>query len=377
MKEVLWCKTCLMPSSRPRVVFTDGVCNACRWAVEKKKIDWSARAAEFKKLITSQPKGQFDCVVPFSGGKDSAMIAWRLKFEHGLKPLLVTYGQLLWTEVGRYNFNKVCEAGFEIFYWRADQEVSRKLARRFFIERGHPKMHYDAAVNAVPLIVAKQFNIPLVFFAEHGETEYGGLVLSEEHRRTRKIDEVLENQVGDDARNWAGIDGITERDLYPYIYPDGVENIGVYYYSHFFPWDIYRNAVEARHILEFTQAKNRCWMNGSTPLWFGKSDGSFEGFDSIDDMIDDLDYYMMHVKFGFGRSARMASRLIQNGHTTRERGLELVRKHDGEFPETYLPQILDYLKMRKVELIGIVDQHRNPEIWTKEGGEWKLRNPPA
>ena len=109
------------------------------------------------------------------------------------------------------------------------------------------------------------------------------------------------------------------------------------------------------------------------PLWWGKSDGSFEGFDSIDDKIDDLDYYMMHVKFGFGRATRMASRMIQNGHMTREQGLELVRRYDGELPESYIADVLDYLQMTRAELGGVVDLHRNPELWD----EHTLRFPPS
>ena len=125
-----------MPDTRPRVVFTEGVCNACLWAEEKKTIDWGSRAREFAAVI-EESRGwrgnAYDCIVPFSGGKDSAMIAWRLKFEHGLNPLLVTYGQLLWTDVGRRNLDRVCNAGFDILYWRVNQAVSRKLARRFMI----------------------------------------------------------------------------------------------------------------------------------------------------------------------------------------------------------------------------------------------------
>ena len=321
-----------MPDTRPRIVFTDGVCNACLWAEEKKTIDWDARADEFRVLAgrgfaygshCPPPKtGAYHCIVPFSGGKDSAMIAWRLKFEHGLNPLLVTYGQLLWTDVGRRNLDRVCNAGFDILYWRVNQNVSRKLARRFMVERGHPKQHYDAGVNTVPLIAAVRFNIPLVFYAEHGETEYGGLVLDEESRRTRNLEEVLEHQVGDDPRNWA-TDGISEADLAPYLYPSAVEieRVGVkaFYFSYFFPWDIYENAQQAYDKLGFDQAWNLIPSLSHTPnsLWWGKSDGSFEGFDSIDDKIDDLDYYMMHIKFGFGRATRMASRMIQNGHLTR------------------------------------------------------------
>jgi hypothetical protein len=40
----------------------------------------------------------------------------------------------------------------------------------------------------------------------------------EESCRTRNLAEVLEHQVGNDARNWF-CDGISDRDLYPYVYP--------------------------------------------------------------------------------------------------------------------------------------------------------------
>ena len=379
------CTRCLMPDTRPRIVFTDGVCNACSYHEGKKEIDWNARKAEFIDLVAHH-KGRklrdsgssHDCIVPFSGGKDSATIAWKLKFEHGLNPLLVCYGQLLWTDVGRRNFDRVCAAGFDILYWRVDQRVSRKLARRFLVERGHPKQHYDAGVNAVPVRTAIQFNIPLIFYAEHGETEYGGLVLSEDHRRTRDLTEVLENQIGDDPRNWAA-DGLSEKGLYPYIYPsrDDIECVGVkaLYFSYFFPWDIHENARFARERMGFEQAENgslhlikedgMIWSSCcpvDLPEWWGKSDGSFEGFDSIDDKIDDLDFYMMHVKFGFGRATRMASRLIQGGHMTCEQGMELVERYDGEFPQTHLNNVLDYLDMTREELDEVIEKHRNPTL---------------
>jgi N-acetyl sugar amidotransferase len=370
------CTRCLMPDTRPRIVFTDGVCNACLYHESKKEIDWDARKKEFLEVVERhRGRGPYDCVVPFSGGKDSATIAWRLKFEFGLNPLLVCYGQLLWTEVGRRNLDRVCSAGFDIIYWRVSQRVSRSLAKRFFIERGHPKQHYDAGVNSVPVRIAVNFELPLIFYAEHGESEYGGCVLSDEHRRTRDLTEVLENQIGDDPRNWATGD-LNERDLYPYIYPDktDIERVGVkaFYFSYFFPWLIYENAKFARDEMGFEPASNTDgdWPNyghiadpkTDWPLLWGKSDGSFEGFDSIDDKIDDLDFFMMNSKFGFGRATRMASRLIQGGHMTREMGMELVERYDGEFPETYLTDVLDYLDMTREELGEVIEKHRNPTL---------------
>ena len=352
-----------MPSSRPRIVFKGGVCNACIHADERRLINWDDRLREFKEVVNEyRGRGAYDCVVPFSGGKDSATIAHKLKYEHNLNPLLVCYGQMLWTDVGRRNLHRVADAGLDILYWRTNQEVSRRLARRFLIERMHIKQHYDAAVNAVPVRTAINFNIPLIFYAEHGESFYGGQVLSEEHRRTRDLAEVLENQVGDDARNWA-VDGITERDLHPYIYPDEVDikRVGVkaFYYSYFFPWSIYDNAMFAKERMDFE------WIDP-------RSDGSFESYDSIDDMVDGVDFYGMWLKFGFGRATRMASRLIQDGRLTRDEGLELVRKYDGEYPEMYLGDVLDYIGMTVSELHDLFEKHKNPEIWDGD----KLRYPP-
>lgn len=384
---IQFCKTCPMPSTRPRIVFTDGVCNGCINAKEKQEIDWDARKKEFLEVIEQyRGSGPYDCVVPFSGGKDSAAIAYRLKYEFGLNPLLATYGQLMWTDVGRANFDKLCQRGFDIIYWRGSQKVSRKLARRFFIERGCPKIHYNAGVNAVPLRTAIAFNIPLVFYAEHGESEFGGLVLDRESQRTRNLTEVLEHQIGDDPRNWA-IDGIAENELVPYIYPeaDDIDRVGVkaFYFSYFFKWDIYENYRLMREKLGFEavqqpggSARVGKWDGSGIGGWDCRSDGTFVSWDSIDDKIDDLDFFMCHPKFSFGRATRMASRLIQGGHMTRDEGLKLVRKYDGEFPKMYLPQILEYLDMDLAELKGVVEQHRNPELWEQENGEWQLKYPP-
>ena len=47
-------------------------------------------------------------------------------------------------------------------------------------------------------------------------------------------------------------------------------------------------------------------------------------FDSLDDKIDDLYYYMQYIKFGFGRASRDAS-FYPNGEMSREDVLELIK----------------------------------------------------
>jgi N-acetyl sugar amidotransferase len=367
--QIIFCKKCLTPNSRPRVVFDDiGVCNACRNAEEKQEINWDLRNSEFIKLI--EPLKQknnlkYHCVVPWSGGKDSSSIAHKLKFEYGLNPLLVTYSPMIPNEIGHHNREEMVKLGFDHIFFRPNQKVLRHLAKRFFIERGNPKVAWDAGINAVPVQVAVNYKIPVVFYAEHGESEYGGRILSEEHKRTRDFTEVIENYVGDDPRNWVD-DTVSEQDLALYTYPsiDSVASIGVkaYYFGYFFRWSMYENYLYIKDKINFkTNSK-------------GRTDGTFTNYDSLDDKIDNLYYYMQFIKFGFGRSVRDASRMIQNGHMTRDEGLEFAKKYDDEFCYEYFDEVLEYLNLALNDFWKIVDQHRNLEVWRKEGARWILRN---
>ncbi|CAM8409974.1 WbuX, N-acetyl sugar amidotransferase [Candidatus Methylopumilus universalis] len=371
--NVIFCKKCLTPSTRPRVVFDhEGICNACRNAEEKSRIDWSRRMEEFTQLVAPlrgrSEQGKYDCIVPWSGGKDSSTIAHKLKFEFGLNPLLVTYSPMVPNEIGRHNREEMVKLGFDHLFFRANQKVLRHLAKRFFIERGNPKVAWDAGINAVPIQVAVNYKIPVVFYAEHGESEYGGRVLSEEHRRTRDFTEVIENYVGDDPRNWVD-DIVTSADLNPYTYPPLAEvaavGVKAYYFGYFFKWSMYENYLYIKDKIDFK-------INVK-----GRTDGTFTNYDSLDDKIDNLYYYMQFIKFGFGRAVRDASRLIQNEHMKREEGLQFALKYDDEFCYEHFEEVLDYLDLTKDEFVNIVDQHRNPEIWKKASGRWVLINPPC
>ena len=358
-----------MPDTRPRVVFdSEGICNACRTAEAKAVVDWAARRVEFLALVDRhRPRtGAYDCIVPWSGGKDSSSIAYRLKFEFGLNPLLVTFSPLIPNEIGEHNREALLRAGFDHVMVRPNQKVARHLARRFFVERGNPKVHWDAGINAVPVQVAVSYGIPLVVYAEHGESEYGGRVLSEEHRKVRDLAEVLEHQIGDDPVNWMN-DEIGERDLAPYLYPDlnsaEPARVTAVYFAYFFPWDVTANYEFIRTRIDFRTAPG------------GRTEGTFTNFDSLDDKMDNLYYYMQFIKFGFGRATRDASRQIQRGRMTRADGLELVRRYDDEFPEIHFQETLEYLGMTEGEFAEILDKHRNPEIWVFKGNRWRLRHP--
>jgi N-acetyl sugar amidotransferase len=358
-----------MPDTRPRIVFdADGVCNACRHAEDKQRVDWEARRREFVALIEPyrSARSDWDCIVPWSGGKDSSAIAFRLKHDFGMNPLLVTFSPLLPTEVGSANREMLIRLGFDHLFFRPNQRVHRSLTRRFFVERGNPKVAWDAGVNVVPVMLAVKLGIPLVFYAEHGESEYGGRVLSEESKKIRNVTEVVEHQIGDDPRNWVD-EQVSQADLNPYVYPPpaAIAQVGVkaLYFGYFFRWSMLENFEFIRSKMPFATHPG------------GRTPGTFTAFDSLDDKSDNLYYYMQFIKFGFGRAVRDACRMIQNQQMTRDEALALARTYDGEFPEEHLDDVLAYMDMDRAELCRIVDLHRNPELWHHQNGEWRLRYP--
>jgi len=372
------CKLCTTPSSRPRISFdSSGVCNACNNSKKKKKIDWKQRKKEFLvicdqiKKVAKRFGNEYDCVVPWSGGKDSTSIALKLKFEFGLRPLLVTNSPLIPNKIGEKNREILLDKGFDNIFIRPNQKIAKHLARRFFIERGNPKVAWDAGVNVVPVKVAIKFKIPFIFYAEHGESEYGGLVLNEQSSKLRDYEEVIEHQIGDYPENW--IDEIVDRkDLNFYIYPDAREvkniNLKAYYFSYFFKWSMADNYDYVKKNL------SNFLLNDN-----GRTTGTFTNFDSLDDKIDDLYYFMQFIKFGFGRAVRDTSRFIQNDRMSKKEAIEIVKKYDGEFPSKNLDEVLNYLALEESDFQKIIDKHRNIEIWKKNNhnnwlSSWELKN---
>ena len=363
-----------MPNSRPRIIFNEnGICNACLHSEKKIIIDWESRKKDFLKLIevikkkSEENKSAYDCVVPWSGGKDSTSIALKLKFEYGLNPLLVTFSPLILNQVGELNRIEVSKLGFDSVFIRPNINISKKLSKRFFLERGNPKIAWDAGVNSGPVQIAAKYNISTVFYAEHGESEYGGLVLDENSEMKRDLREVIEHQIGDYPENWVS-DNISLKDLEPYIYPSENElkekNIIAYYFSYFFRWSMLEN---------FKYVKSKMPSFNCHPK--GRVEGTFTDFDSLDDKIDCLYYYMQYIKFGFGRATRDSCRMIQNDQMKREEAIKFARKYDDEFPKSDFKEVLDFLDIDENQFEEIVNKHRNQEIWkTERNNQWSLIN---
>ena len=105
-----------------------------------------------------------------------------------------------------------------------------------------------------------------------------------------------------------------------------------------------------------------------------RTQGTYSKYNSIDDKIDDLHYYTTYIKFGIGRATYDASQEIRNNHLTREEAKTLVKRFDGEFPDKYFNEIMDYLDMKPSQFFKLCNKFRSPHLWKKINGKYKLRH---
>lgn len=387
-KEVKFCKQCVMSNQRPTSTpefrhakdrkhttlnfDAEGICDACRYVEQKEKINWKTREVELTKLLDKHRKndGGYDCIVPGSGGKDSCYAAHVLKYKYGMHPLTVTWPPILYTDIGWQNFRNWIEiGGFDNITFKQNGRVMKILTRLAIKNLLHPFQTFILGQKNLAPKIALKYNIPLIFYGEN-EAEYGNPIadnasslrdksyfaiknLSEVHLSGISLPELMETHK------------ISLADLMAYLPADHKElkasKIEVHYLGYYLKWtpqESYYYSVE-----------NTGFQ--ANPI---RTEGTYSKYNSLDDKIDGFHYYTTFIKFGIGRATYDASQEIRNKHLTREEGIALVKRFDGEFPERYFKEIMDYLEIKPEEFFSLCDKFRSPHLWKKEGSTWELRH---
>ena len=146
-ENVVFCKKCVMSNQRPASTIEfkhtieskkttmhmddDGICDACRTAEQKDSIDWGMRESELIELLNKHRSkdGSYDCLVPGSGGKDSAYQAHVLKYKYGMNPLTITWPPILYTDYGYRNWKNWIDSGFDNISWNRNGKVMKTLTK--------------------------------------------------------------------------------------------------------------------------------------------------------------------------------------------------------------------------------------------------------
>jgi hypothetical protein len=125
------CSRCVLPETFPFIEFDDqGVCNYCLHYVVKNR---PKPIAELFELVAPYRRtdGQHDCIVPYSGGRDSTHTLHVVKKVLGLNPIAFTYDWGMVNDLARRNIARVCgKLGVENVIVSADIQAKRSNIRK-------------------------------------------------------------------------------------------------------------------------------------------------------------------------------------------------------------------------------------------------------
>lgn len=403
-REVKFCKKCVISNQRPNSAVEyahtkdskkvtinfdeEGICDACRASeIKYNKVDWAEREKELVELCDKyrSKDGSYDCLVPGSGGKDSFYAAHILKFKYGMHPLTVTWAPHIYTEWGWKNFQAWIHSGLDNYLMTPNGKVHRLLTRLAVENIFHPFQPFIIGQKALAPKLAAMFQIPLVFYGEN-EAEYGNPVEDNQSAKRNweyftSADKSKIHLGGTSVTDLKENFGVDDNDLLSYLPVDPekfaklkgeVHYLG--YYLKWHPQGSYYYSVE----------------HGGFQASPERTPGTYSKYNSIDDKIDDFHYYTTYTKFGIGRATYDASQEIRNDEITREEGVALVKKFDGEFPDRFANEIFAYLSIPEKEFpkasqmfqqpimdkdyfMTMADNFRSPHLWKKENGLWKCR----
>ena len=387
--DVTFCARCVISNQRPGSVVEfkktaesptptiefdeEGVCSACKFAdIKETEIDWEQRERELIDLCDRyrSRNGSYDCIVPGSGGKDSAFTSHVLKFKYSMNPLTVTWAPHEYTDIGWRNFQSWIESGFDNFLQTPNGKLHRLLTRLAFLNLCHPFQPFIIGQRQIGPRFAALFGVPLIFYGEN-QAEYGNRV--EENDKPTMDTAFYEASPNLDDLYLGGVPaqkiiedyGYNAAELNPYLPVDGarLREIGaeVHYLGYYLRWDPQEMFYYASEHTGFQPNTER-------------TEGSYSKYSSIDDRIDPLHYYTTFIKFGIGRATYDAAQEVRNGKITREEAVALVRRYDDEFPAKFFGEILEYIGIDEDQFWEVIDRARSPHLWAKDGNDWKLRH---
>lgn len=380
-EEVLFCKRCVISNQRPSSVIeyrntpeqekptihfdNKGVCDACRVAERKAQTDWEGRQTELRAVCDRfrSKTGSYDCIVPGSGGKDSFYASHILRHQFGMHPLTVTWSPHIYTEWGWRNFQRWIHAGADNYLLTPNGKIHRLLTRLAVENLFHPFQPFIIGQKALAPKLAATFKIPLVFYGED-EAEYGN---PRENAQSSRRHYAYYAQHPKDI-HLSGLPvselkeryGLTNADLAPYMpaSPQEIDDakVEVHYLGYYLKWHpqaCYYYAVE----------------HGGFECAPDRAPGSYSKYNSIDDKLDDLHYWTTFQKFGIGRATYDAAQEIRNRDIMREEGVALVKRFDGEYPERFEREVLQYLsvdgfpEMTRERLFMLAEKFRPEHLW--------------
>lgn len=352
-----FCSRCLLPETVESLHFDEnGVCSVCRQVEYKQnEIDWEKRGQMLDRLIEGvRGKHDYDCLVPFSGGKDSVFTLWYLVAVKKLKPLVVRFDHgFLRPTVIENSLRAFRTLGVDVHHFTPNWQVVRKLMFESLRRRGDFCWHCHTGIFAYPMQVALKYDVPLIFWGEPS-SEYSSFYSYDEEEEVDERRFNLVANLGINAEDMLGmLDDtisdfpVTARDLKPFMYPPADElrrkKVRSVPLGSYIPWDVKRQVDIIKAELGWRGEE----VEGVPPEY---------DYEKIECFMQGVRDYIKFLKRGYGRTTHLVSIDIRNGRMDRATAADLVRKYDGVRPAALDP-FLEFLGIDEQRFMDIVEPH--------------------
>ena len=346
------CTKCITPETHETIMFDkEGACNVCTNIETKNSINWDDKTNELSDLIEGyRGKYDYDCIIPFSGGKDSVWTLYYLVKHYKIKPLVVRFDHGFLRPNVEKNTKKVLrKLGVDFLHFTPNWNVVKRLMLQSFIEKGDFCWHCHTGIFSYPMWVALRYNVPLIFWGEPS-AEYTAYY---SYDQIEEVDEKRFNKyinLGINAEDMLLRTGgdIDPRDIKPYTYPPLKELRKINYRSvclgSYIPWDVKKQVKiiedelgwqgdEVENVPEnYSYEKIECYMQG----------------------VRD---YIKYIKRGYTRPTHLLSIDIRHGRLDRDTSLTLLKNYEGKKPKS-LSIFLEFLGITEDEFFKIAISNR-------------------
>ncbi len=341
----------MMPETWAGISFdAEGVCSICRESEKEIKIDWQERQRILKEILrkykeySKQSNNKYDCLVGYSGGKDTAYTLWAAVKKYGMKPLVATFDHSFpLSEKAEWNLMEIPrKLDCDHLRFTLGSDLRNALCRAGSEANGDFCWHCHNGIGALPARISKQWDIPLQIWGEpsakyqtFGEYHYEDLEeQNEEHFKKLFQAGITPEKVKPDNYEL--------RDLLPMTWPKGEFPLKAIYLGNYEPWD----QREQVNII----TKELGWKHN-------KVEGTYVDWDKVDCPYEPVRDWQKFIKRGFGRTTFQASKDIREGRLSRQEALKLVEEYDGKRPKA-LDSFLKETGMSEEEFMKISKSHK-------------------
>lgn len=361
MSNLLRCQKCGLPETYETIEFdASGVCNICRSAEYKQKtINWQERHSLLDQLIEKyRGKNDYDCIVPFSGGKDSTFQLYYLCTRYKLKPLVVRFNHgFMRPVISRNNERTFKKLGVDVLEFTPNWRIVKRVMLESFKRKTDFCWHCHCGIYSFPLRVAVKFKIPLIFWGEplaEISAYYDYLNNTVEYEDEKKFN--MCRNLGISANDMYGMIHspdfpVDRRDLLPYTYPSLKELKEIQYCSvclgSFIPWDYVKNTKIIQQELG--------WESDELEGVPRKLNTSCE---KIECFMQGTRDYIKFIKRGYSRISQINAFHLRNGRISKKEA-EDYRAQEGAKPPS-LNIFLEYMGLTEKEFNTIVTQSAIP-----------------